>query len=604
MSDEAPRRGTDYRSAPSPSDYPPAPPADGTRYGADLVVDALQAHDIEYVAINPGASFRGLHDSLVNYGAGKPRMLLCPNEGIAVGIAHGYAKAHSPARPMGVILHDVVGLLNGSMSIYIANLDRAPVLVMGGTGPLDEARRRPKTDWHHTANVQGNAVRDFTKWDDQPATAASIPDSFARAYRVALTEPQGPVYLCFDAGIQEDPLPEGFDIRPSTHTRIPAPMAPDASALDHVADLLVGAKNPVIVAQYLGRNHSAVDSLVDLAETLAVPVVDVRSRPNFPTNHPLNMSGSDIMTSADLVVLLDVKHPDLAALTVEVATRERTPLVPRNATWVDIGFGDIEISSWASDYGQFRDMDVSILADTSVAVPALGAAVKDRVTPAIRETVSSRAADLAERHAGLRMKWLGEARVDWDAVPMTTGRLALEVWDAIKDEDWVLTAGTLVGKVLKLWDFDSPYRHPGNPMGPGTQIGMSLGVALGHKGTGRLVVDLQPDGDLMYDASALWAAAKYEIPLLIVMHNNRAYYQDWWHQIQMAQLRGTPVERAAIGQDLDDPPPDFAALARSMGCYAEGPIEDPAELGPALRRAIGRVKEGGPALVDAVTRFR
>ena len=599
-----PRQGVDYASAPLPDEFDAAPPADGRKYGADLIVDALQAHQIEYVAINPGASFRGLHDSLVNYGGGSPQIILCPHEGIAVGLAHGYAKAHSPARPMGVILHNVVGLLNGSMSTYTSSLDRAPVLVMGGTGPINEAKRRPKTDWHHTASVQGNAVRDFVKWDDQPATALSVPDSFGRAYRIALTEPQGPIYLCFDAQIQEDPIPEGMVPSMPSHTRIPARLAPEPAALEQVAELLMNASRPVIVTQYLGRDHSAVDALVQLAETLAIPVVDIRSRPNFPTNHPLNLSGSNVMSEADLVLLLDVKHPDLAAVKVEAATRERQTLVPPDAKWVEIGFGDLDIGSWAADYGQFRNMDLSIIADTSLAVPGLTALIEERKSDALDEAVAEKAAAIGQRHADLRRRWAEDARVDWDASPITTGRLALEVWDAIKDEDWVLSAGTLVGQVLKLWDFDKPYRHPGNPMGPGTQIGISLGVALAHKGSGRIVVDFQPDGDLMYDAGALWVAAKYKIPLLIVMFNNRAYYQDWWHQIQMAELRGTPVERAALGQDLFGPAPDFAALARSMGCYGEGPIEDPDELGPALRRAIAQVREGRPALVDAVTRFR
>ena len=187
---------------------------------------------------------------------------------------------------------------------------------------------------------------------------------------------------------------------------------------------------------------------------------------------------------------------------------------------------------------------------------------------------------------------------------MTTGRLALEIWDAIKDEDWVLTANTLRDWVPKLWDVDEWYRHPGKELGTATQIGISLGVALAHKGSGRLVVDIAPDGDLMFDAGALWVAAKHEIPMLVVMFNNRAYYNDWEHQIRMARVRGTPLERANIGMDMRGPAPDFAGLARSMGWYAEGPIEDGGELGPALRRAIAQVKDGKPALVDSITRFR
>src|SRR5919202_4093257 len=194
----------DYKSAPVGEQFPAAPPRDGQRYGADLVVDLLQQFEIPYAALNPGASYRGLHDSLVNYGGNRPEIILCQHEEIAVQMAHGYAKA--TGRPMAAILHDVVGLLHACLAIYYAYLDRAPVLILGATGPMNEAKRRPHIDWIHTANVQGSAVRDYTKWDDQPASVDGIPGSFARAYRVAMTEPQGPVYLCFDAGLQEEPL--------------------------------------------------------------------------------------------------------------------------------------------------------------------------------------------------------------------------------------------------------------------------------------------------------------------------------------------------------------------------------------------------------------
>ena len=239
-------------------------------------------------------------------------------------------------------------------------------------------------------------------------------------------------------------------------------------------------------------------------------------------------------------------------------------------------------------------------------MPALADLVNERLAAdgALRATVAERRATIAQRHANARQHWQSQARADWDATPMTTGRLALEVWDAIKDEDWVLTANTLREWVPKLWDIDAPHRHPGKELGTATQIGISLGVALAHKGSGRLVVDIAPDGDLMFDAGALWVAAKHEIPMLVVMFNNRAYYNDWEHQIRMARVRGTPPERANIGMDMRGPAPDFAGLARSMGWYAEGPIEDPRALGPALLRAIRQVKDGKPALVDSITRFR
>ena len=177
----------------------------------------------------------------------------------------------------------------------------------------------------------------------------------------------------------------------------------------------------------------------------------------------------------------------------------------------------------------------------------------------------------------------------------------MEVWDQIKSEDWVLTTQAFEDWALKLWDFDRHYRWPGKALGTGTQIGMAIGVALAHRGTGRVVVDCQTDGDLMFDAGALWFAAKHKVPLLCVMHNNRAYYNDWEHQITVARQRLTPEERAYIGMDISDPAPDFAGLARSMGWYAEGPIENPRDIAPALKRAIERVKSGKPALIDTIT---
>jgi len=167
-----------------------------------------------------------------------------------------------------------------------------------------------------------------------------------------------------------------------------------------------------------------------------------------------------------------------------------------------------------------------------------------------------------------------------------------------------LTAGSLRGWAYKLWNFDRQYRHPGQSLGTATQIGISLGVALAHRGSGRLVIDLQPDGDLMFDLGALWVAAKHKIPLLVVMFNNRAYYNDWEHQIRMARQRGTPIERAHIGMDLFDPEPDFATIARALGWYAEGPIDKAEDVGAALVRAVERVKSGQPSLIDTITQKR
>ncbi len=276
------------------------------------------------------------------------------------------------------------------------------------------------------------------------------------------------------------------------------------------------------------------------------------------------MSHTNVFDDADLLLALDVRDLERPTTRLDSTSRKIQSRLPADCVFAEIGFGDLELSSWSMDYGRYQETSLSILGDTSLAVPALADLVAERVTgdAASQDRIATRRADVSLRHAAARARWQDQAREDWDAAPMTTGRLALEIWDAIKDEDWVLTANTLREWVPKLWDVDRWYRHPGKELGTATQIGISLGVALAHKGTGRLVVDIAPDGDLMFDAGALWVAAKHEIPMLVVMFNNRAYYNDWEHQIRMARVRGTPMDRANIGMDMRGPAPDFAGLAR------------------------------------------
>jgi len=570
-----------------------------------VIVDMMHRYGFPFAALNPGASYRGLHDSMVNYGRNQPVMMLCQHEETAVQIAHGYAKASG--KPMVAIVHNLVGLLHSNLAIYYAYIDRAPVFIIGATGPMDETKRRPRIDWTHTALVQGNAVRDYTKWDYQPHTIDGVPESFARAYGVMMTEPQGPIYMCYDAWLQEQPLDHDVPLPPKSAMPVPTPMAGDPAALAHAADLIAAAKRPVILAEFVGRDPKGFHALVELAETLGAPVYDVNSRLNFPGNHPLNLSMvKDVFRDADLVLCLDVRDWERPTTELVSVTRTLTSIPPADCTWIDIGFGDLELSSWALDYQRLLHARLRVLADTTLAIPALTALLRTRIAakPALTKLIAEHARKTAERHREARAKWADQAREDWDASPIPVPRLASEVWKVIRNEDWVLTANTLGDWTRKLWDFDKPYRHPGKSLGTATQIGISLGVALAHRDAGRLVVDLQPDGDLMFDAGALWVAAKHKIPMLIVMYNNRAYYNDWEHQIRMAKKRSTPVERAHIGMDLDTPNVDFAGLAKSMGWYAEGPIVHGKDVGPALKRAIARVRKGQPALIDTITQKR
>jgi acetolactate synthase-1/2/3 large subunit len=572
---------------------------------SDVIVDLLRRYDFPYIALNPGASYRGLHDSLVNYGGNYPPILLCQHEKIAVQIAHGYAKA--TGRPMVAIVHDIVGMLHATMGIYYAYIDRCPVFVIGATGPMDESRRRPFIDWIHTANVNGEQLRHYVKWDYQPASIEGVPDSFARAYAAMMTEPQGPIYMCYDAWLQEQPLEKDVALPPPSANKVPVPMAADNVALAEVADCLLAAKFPVLMAEYVARSSDGFDNLVALAETVGAAVFDVHARLNFPNRHPLNLScEKEVFRDADLILMLDVRDWEKSTHYVDRSKREVVPHYGPDCQMIDIGFGEINLSKWSMDYGRMPECSQRVLGDTLTAVPELTRLCRERIAkdPAIAKRVAERTKAVTQKHDVLFKGWAEAAKKDWDGVPITLPRLASEMWDVIKHEDWVLTACNLQEWVYKLWDFDKPYRHPGQALGTGTQIGVSLGVALAHRDKGRLVIDIQPDGDLMFDAGALWSAAKNNIPMLIVMYNNRAYYNDWEHQIRVAHHRGTPVERAYIAQDITGPDPDFATMAKSMGWYAEGPIENPAAIAPALRRAIAQVKAGKPALVDTVLRPR
>ena len=572
-------------------------------YQSDVIVDLLQHYGVEYLAINPGASFRGLHDSLVNHGGDNPKMLVCQHEETAVQIAHGYARA--TGRPMGCILHDLVGLLHGQMAIYYAFTDRAPVLILGATGPMDEGKRRPRSDWHHTAQSQGEALRNFTKFDYQPSTVSGVVDSFRRAWSTMVTEPTGPVYLCYDAMLQETPL--AAPVAMPVGARAPAPMAADDAVLEQIVDRLLSAEEPWIMTEFSGRQPGNFERLVELAEVLGVAVWDVNSALCFPNRHPLNLSmDGDSLRQADAILALDVRDWEKATAKLDSTTRELASTLRPDVCWMELGFHELGIGSWALDYGRYLGKEIGALGDPRLAMPQMTRIARARLAadPALAERVAARKARIGARHVALFAGWAAEAKAQAEGSPLTLPRLATEVWEAVRDEDWVLSCGTLRGWTRKLWDFDRPYRHPGKSLGTSTQIGMSLGVALAHKGSGRIVVAIQPDGDLMYDAGALWTAAKHRIPILIVMFNNRAYYNDWHHQIRMARSRGTDEGRAHIGMDLSDPAPDFATIARGMGVWAEGPIDRPEDVGAALARAIAVVKSGQPALVDVITQQR
>ena len=572
------------------------------QFGSDLIVDLLKVLGVDYVALNPGSSFRGIHDSLVNYSGGKPEMILCCHEEIAVSLAHGYAKA--AGRPMAAIVHDVVGLQHASMAIYNAWCDRAPILVMGGTGPMNSAKRRPWIDWIHTALVQGNLVRDFVKWDDQPVGVEAIPSSMLRGHRIAMSDPKGPVYLCFDVTDQETKLEKELPLPDPARYRPPAPLQAEGDAIKEAARLLAAAEHPVILADYVGRNNQAVLALVELAETLGAPVVDLGARLNFPNTHPLNLTGKnrELVANADVILALDVMDLYGALTRSDPATHAAAPATKAGCKVIHATLADLATRGWTSDFQELAPVDLPITANTGVFLPALTEEIR-REGKYSKSAVEARQKALAAQHREIRARWQAELKKRWSEKPISPPRLAYEIWEAIKSEKWLLAAGGFRSWPQRLWDFDKPGLYLGGYGGGGLGYapGASVGAALTHRGDGTICLNLQRDGDLLYTTSALWTAANTRVPLLTVMTNNRVYYNDVEHQEKVAIARGRPPENKLIGMQMENPAVDFAGLARSFGVAGEGPITEPDQVRPALDRAIKLIKnERRPALVDVI----
>jgi benzoylformate decarboxylase/acetolactate synthase-1/2/3 large subunit len=470
---------------------------------------------------------------------------------------------------------------------------------------MNSVNRRPWIEWVHTANVQGNAVRDYVKFDDQPAAIEAIPSSLVRAWRVAAQQPAGPVYVALDADVQEDPIegpvPE-YDwdrVKPST------PIGPDPAGLEQLTRELLAAKRPVIIASFAGRDPKAFEQIPALAELLGAGMIDTRHRLNFPNRHPLNIEGTDALDQADALLLLDLKNVDKPLAREHMHERGMRSRVPAGARVLEVGFNDLHTKSWVQDLGAIVEADVRLTADTSVALPMLLNAVRAAVEQepeARRREREERRAELSRKHDAQFSEWSAAADASGDESPVSTAWLAREVWAAIQGTDWVLAGGRPNSWTPKLWDFDKHYRVPSLQIDTANQIATTIGTALAHKDKGRLVVNIQPDGDLMFDVGALWIAAAHKIPLLVVMYNNRAYYNDWGHQAKVAEVRGerSDPNKVHVGIGIN-PTPNFSRVAEGFGWYAEGPIDQPAKVRDAVTRAAEIVlKERRPALVDVI----
>ena len=570
------------------------------------MVDVLKAIGFEYVASNPGSSFRGLHESIINYGGNsQPEFLTCCHEESSVAMAHGYAKM--AGKPMAVLAHGTVGLQHASMAVYNAYCDRVPIYIVLGNS-LDATERRPGVEWAHSVQDAAAMVRDYVKWDDLPMSIGHFAESAVRAYKIAMTPPMGPVMIVADGALQEDPIPDAERVRVPKLT-LTSPPQGDAGAVAELARMLVAAEMPVLVADRLARTPAGLPALVELAETIQAAVVDQRGRVNFPSRHPLNQSerGRAVISQADLIVGLEVNDlwGTVNSFTDQLHRSSRSIIKP-GTRLVSITTQDLFMKANYQEFQRYAEVDLAIGADAEATLPALIEQVKRLITADRGRVFEQRGAKLADAQQVTRDQIREEAAYAWNASPISTARLTAEVWAQIKNEDWSLVDGRLSGWPARLFNFDKHYQHMGGSGGAGIGYGApaAAGAALANRRHGRLSVCFQNDGDLMYGPGILWTMAHHRIPLLSIMNNNRAYHQEVMHIARMATRHNRGIDKAKVGTTLEDPNIDFAKVAQGLGVHAEGPITNPADLASALKRAIAVVKGGEPALVDVVMQPR
>lgn len=554
------------------------------RRGSSVIVDLLRQAGVRHVALNPGASFRGIHDSLAHE-PDSPELILCLHESIAVGVAHGYAKAIGA--PMGVLLHDVVGLQNAAMSIYNAWRDRAPMLLLGGTGPKSTRTRRPWIDWIHTASVQGDLVRNFVVWDNEPHDLHSVPDSFARGWRAATSAPGGPVYLCYDVDLQEDHVPDDF-IEPDLSVfDVPGPPAATGETISRIGELLSTAERPVLLAGFVGETDEGFHALAALAEATGAAVIDTGVRHAFPTGHKLCATGvPGILDAADAILLLDVDEVPESITTT-------------SARVINVTLSGARLRAWAQDYQPLlRGETVAASADAVV-----GAVLNQlRARPIDAKRVAARTARVSQAVSAARSAWrVSAARSTADGV-VPLDRLLYEVGEAVKGDRYVLANGTNQRTEHRSWNLDHPRQylgwHSGGGLGYGVPATIGASIALGPD---VIAVDIQADGDLLFLPSALWTAARYRTAALIVVNNNRQYGNTVEHAMKIGAARGRSAPHRYTASAIDDPAVDLSALAASFGVWASGPITDPTALQEQLDAALRVVRSGRPALLDVIT---
>ncbi len=577
-----------------------------TRAGSDYMVDVFKSLGMTYIASMPGSTFRGIQESFVNYGGNtKPEWITVLHEEISGAMAHGYAKA--AGKPMAIIVHNTVGLQHASMALYNAWADRVPIFVLVGN-VADASTRRPGAEWNHSAIDIAELVRGYIKYDDSPASLVHFRESVQRAYSIMMTPPMGASMIVVDGDLAETPMRGPAPAIPVRH-EVRAPVA-DPQTITTLATMLVNASDPVLVSGRHARTPQGMANLVRLAELLQAPTIDQLGRMNFPTDHYLNQSYNPaVIRSADVIVNLE--NDNLFGVVGDVldhVERSTRMKIKTGTKVVDINSELLAGGGNYQDKQRYFSPDLSIAADAEATLPQLIAAVESALTSERRAQNTARAEKWRSAFTARRLADKEDAAVGWEGTPISVPRMCMEIWNAIAHEDWSLVSMTtfLSAWPQRLWDMNQHHQYIGHAGGAGVgyQLGAAVGAALANKERGRLSVNIVGDGEFNCMPGALWTLAHHRIPLLTIIHNNRAWHQELMHVTRVADRRDRNPAGASIGTTMDDPAIDYAKVSQGFGVYAEGPITDPSRLAAAIARAVKVVKAGQPALLDVLTQGR
>lgn len=545
----------------------------------EAYLELLASRGVDYLFGNAGTDFPPIIEAYAKraaQGQVLPRPVTVPHEVTAVSMAHGYAMV--TGRPQVVMVHVIVGAANALGGIINAARSHVPILFSAGRTPLTESglpgARNRHIQWAQESFDQGAMAREFVKWDYELRTGSQLETVVDRALSIAGSEPAGPVYLTLPREVLSAPLDwlEYFDPPRVSAT---AARVPDPAAIDRAAALLARAKHPIMIVKSAGRAAAAVGPLTDLAEALAMPVYEqFTTHVNLPHDHPLHLGfdPTPALEPADVVVAVEsdapwfpqLKAPRPEAAVIQIAEDPLFSRYPIRGFTVDVGLG-----------GSVR-LTLAALAQAVVRHGVDVAAHRERYARCERE-----AAALRETWAGRARAVAADSPIDMTWLSRCIGNLLTEETLVVNEYDLDLTQAA----------FTRPGSYFGSP--PSAGLGWGLGAALGARlaAPDKTVIATVGDGAYIFGAptAAHWVSRAYNLPILVVVFNNRA-----WNAVKRATSSYAPQGWAVRTKNMPlsdlDPAPDYEMICRASGGWGER-VEDPAALPDALARALRVVRD-------------